>query len=137
LSPDVRATVTLVTRNLPWSDVLAAAAGSIGAAVEVMDSGIVRVVAASAPRRVLPAATALRPGVDPLGDMSARPRGERLVLRNALAPELPRAVRRGPHVYLEPLLPTRSPVLQSRPSFFRGEQLRRSSCPYPQSGKML
>ena len=48
-SPDVRATVTLVTRNLPWSDVLAAAAGSIGAAVEVMDSGIVRVVAASAP----------------------------------------------------------------------------------------
>lgn len=97
LSPEVRGTVTLVTRNVPWLDVLAAAAGSVGAVVERSAAGIVRVVPASAPRRALPATTLLRPGIDPLGDTRARPRGERLVLRHALAPELPRTVLRAPH----------------------------------------
>jgi len=97
ISPEVRGTVTLVTRNVPWPDVLATAAGSIGAVVETETAGIVRVVPASAPRSVLPPTTLLRPGVDPLGDTRARPKGERLVLRHALAPELPRSVLRAPH----------------------------------------
>lgn len=96
LSPDVRGRVTLVTQGVPWPDVLAAAACAIGATVEHEDPGVVRVVAASAPR-VLPPALPLRPGVDPLGDLDERPTGERLVLRPAMAPELPRTVLRAPN----------------------------------------